>query len=399
MATIAGIPAHVPSDRVVDFDIFAPPGVEEDYWAAWKSLRGPHGIVWTTANGGHWIATDGAITRDLWADAERLSSESLAVTPGLGEVMDFIPLQQDPPEHKPFRMAVMKGFANQYVTAMEPLVREVSSELAEGLAPKGGCEFMSEFAEILPIHVFLTLIGVPTEDRTKLRPLGQQLTRPDGSMTVVELRDAADAYLEPYVRARLENPGTDLFSRILSVPIEGRAWTFGEAQRMCRNLLFGGLDTVVAMLGNFAMHLAQNPADQALLREDRTLIPQAADELMRRYPTVSVTRNLVADVEVDGITMKDGDLVYLSSALHNLDPDCFDDPERVDFARNLQPVRHTTMGVGAHRCVGAGLARMEAITFLEEWLDRIPEFRIAEGTKPRFRGGNVAALTDLRLSW
>lgn len=404
MATSADpvtIPDHVPADRVIDFDIFAPPGADRDYFAAWLALQDPAipALAWTTANGGHWLPTRGDLVREIWGDAARFSSESLAVVPGLGEVMEFIPLQLDPPEHKPFRNAVMRGFGNSHMVAMTPLVRAVTQELIAGLKPQGACEFMQSFAEIVPIHVFLTLIDVPVEDRARLRPLGQQLTRPDGSMTVTQLRDAADEYLRPYVEARLADPGEDLFSRILSVPIDGRAWTFPEAQRMCRNLLFGGLDTVVAMFGSIAAHLARNPGDQALLRADPAMIPAAADELMRRYPTVSVTRNLTCDVEMDGVTMKEGDLIYLASVLHNLDPASFEDPERVDFTRELNPVRHTTMGNGVHRCVGAGLARMEAIVFLEEWLSAMPEFRLDPDRPARMRAGNVGAFTELHLRW
>ncbi|OYX93200.1 MAG: hypothetical protein B7Y74_10245, partial [Novosphingobium sp. 35-62-5] len=71
MATMVDIPAHVPADRVVDFDLFNPPGVEEDYFASWTSLLDGPGLVWTTANGGHWIAARGDVVRALWADAER----------------------------------------------------------------------------------------------------------------------------------------------------------------------------------------------------------------------------------------------------------------------------------------------------------------------------------------
>ncbi len=401
MATAAIRPDNVPADRIIDFDIFAPPGIEDDYFAAWQTLQAPGvpALAWTTANGGHWIATRGDLIRDMWGDAENFSNEALAVTPGLGEVMKFIPLQQDPPEHKPFRNAVMRGFANSHIVALTPLVRDVTRQLISDLKERDGCEFMQSFAEIVPIHVFLTLIDVPTEDRAKLRPLGAQLTRPDGSMTVEQLRDAADEYLRPYVEARLANPGEDLFSRILSVPIEGRPWTFEEAQRMCRNLLFGGLDTVVAMFGSIAAHLARFPEDQQALRDNPDLIPQAADELMRRYPTVSVTRNLLTDVEADGVTLRKGDLIYLPSVLHNLDPKSFDNPEIVDFERKLPPIRHTTMGNGPHRCVGAGLARMEAIIFLEEWLSAIPPFRLNPDKPAKMRGGNVGAFTELHLLW
>lgn len=393
------VPAHVPADRVVSFDIFNPPGAEEDYFAAWKTLLDGPGLVWTTANGGHWIAARGDVVRELWGDAERLSSESLAVTPGLGVVMQFIPLQQDGPEHKTFRMVVMKGFASRYVVALEPRVAEIARELIDALKPRGACDFVAEFAEILPLNIFLSLIDVPLEDRVRLRELGVQLTRPDGSMTVEGLKQAADDYLWPYIEKRMAEPGDDLFSRILSEPVMGQAWRVDEARRMCRNLLFGGLDTVAAMFGMIALHLARNPEDQRLLRAKPELIPAAADELMRRYPTVAVTRNAMSDVTVDGVTIRAGDLVYLPSVLHNLDPRSFDAPDDVRFDRELSPIRHTTMGVGAHRCVGAGLARMEVIVFLREWLSQMPEFSLDPAKPVRMKGGNVGACTTLPLVW
>lgn len=393
------VPAHVPTDRVVNFDLFNPPGVEDDYFAAWKSLLSGPGLVWTTANGGHWIAARGEVVRALWNDAAKLSNECLAVTPGLGEVMQFIPLQQDGEEHKAFRMAVMKGMASRFVVALEPKVVEIARALIADLRPRGTCDFVAEFAEILPLNVFLTLIDVPLEDRPRLRELGVQLTRPDGSMTVEGLKQAADDYLWPFIERRMAEPGDDLFSRILSEPVMGRAWTVDEARRMCRNLLFGGLDTVAAMFGMVALHLARHPGDQQLLRERPDLIPAAADELMRRYPTVAVSRNAVADVEIDGVTIRKGDLVYLPSVLHNLDPASFDDPEAVRFDRDLVPIRHTTLGSGAHRCVGAGLARMEVIVLLREWLGGMPAFGLDPSRPVRMKGGNVGACTAIPLVW
>lgn len=398
---MTALPAHVPADLVVDFNIFDPPGAEVDYIAAWQALRRPGGpgLVWTTAFGGHWIATDGAVIRRLWADGQNLSSQVLAVVPGLGQVMQLIPLQNDGAEHKAFRNPIMKGFAGRHIAALEPAVRALAQELIAGLAPRGSCDFMPDFAEIFPVHIFLSMLGVPVEDREKLRPLGAQLTRPDGTMSVVELRDAVDDYLRPHVRQRLAAPGDDLLSRILAEPVQGRAWTLDEALRMARNILFAGLDTVAAMVGMVALHLARYPADQRLLRARPDLIPAAADELMRRYPSASVSRNAVADIDVNGVTIKTGDIVYLPSMLHNLDPACFDQPEVARFDRGLNPIHHTTFGAGAHRCVGAGLARMEMIVFLQEWLGALPEFAIDPARPVTMKAGNVGTLTSLPLIW
>jgi len=402
MTATATIPAHVPADRIVDFDIFFPAGAERDYHAAWAALAAPDrpSLVWTAHHGGHWIATRGTEIWSLWGDARHLSSEVLGVVPGLAEAMRFIPLQQDPPEHGPFRAAVMRGFGSKFMVAMEPQVVANARELIAEVRPDGGCEFVEQIGEVLPINIFLTLIGVPTSDRPMLRELGRQLTRPDGTMTVEALRDAADAYLHPYVEARHADPsGPDLFSRILSVPIGGRPWTFDEARRMCRNLLFGGLDTVAAAMGFAVLHLARNPGDQARLRADPALLPSAVDEFLRRYASVSVTRSVVEEIAIDGVTLKVGDNVYLPSTLHNLDPERIEAPLEVRLDRGLNPVRHATMGNGPHRCVGAGLARMELIAFLREWLDGVPPFRCDPERPPAMRGGNVGSCTSLHLLW
>lgn len=401
MISTENVPAHVPANRVVDFDVYQPPLIEQDYFAAWQALQAPGNpaLVWTPHNGGHWIATRGEDIHRLWADAASLSNEVLTVPPEVGKVMRFIPLQLDPPEHGPFRKAVMTGFASRHIVAMEPQVRAVARELIAGLQDRETCDFMTDFAEILPINIFLTLIDVPLADRPMLREFGTQLTRPDGTMMPAELMQAADDYLWPFVQARLANPGNDLFSRILAVPIDGRAWTQDEARRMCRNLLFGGLDTVVAMLGFVMLHLARHPAQQQALRDDPKLIPDAADELMRRYASVSVSRNLRVDMDLDGVTMKAGDTIYLASVLHNLDERSFDAPHDVRFDRKLSPLKHTTMGNGSHRCVGAALARMEIITVLQEWLPAIPLVRLDPAHPVTMRAGNVGACTALPLRW
>jgi len=152
-------------------------------------------------------------------------------------------------------------------------------------------------------------------------------------------------------------------------------------------------------VGMVAMHLARYPEDQRLLRAQPEMIPAAADELMRRYPSASVSRNAVADMDVNGVTIKADDIVYLPSMLHNLDPACFDQPEVARFDRGLNPIHHTTFGVGAHRCVGAGLARMEMIVFLQEWLGALPEFAIDPARPVTMKAGNVGTLTSLPLIW
>jgi cytochrome P450 len=291
----------------------------------------------------------------------------------------------------------MRGFASKSILALEEPIRALMDELIDELLPSGGCEFVSAFAEVIPINAFLTLAGLPTSDRAMLRELGAYLARPDCTLTPDDMVRMADEYLEPYVRARMAEPGEDLFSRILARPLDGRPWSEDEARRMCRNLLFGGLDTVAAMIAFVAWHLARHPDQQTQLRDDPRLIGAAADEFLRAFGSASVGRLLTRDVEVDGIWMRAGDIVHLPSMLHNQDERSFAEAGAIHFDRGL--TKHSTMGNGLHRCVGAALARLELMLFLEQWLARVPAFRIDPGGRVAMKGGGIGTLTALPLRW
>jgi cytochrome P450 len=395
---LAEIPSHVSPDRIVDFDVYAPPGAESDLHAAWVALqRSAPDVIWTPCNGGHWIALRGEDIHSIIADWQRFSNRSNVVPPQLLEGSNFIPIQLDPPQHTPYRNAVVKNFGAKYLMALDEPIRELAVSMIEGIKERGECEFVKDFAEVLPITVFLMLMGLPVSDREMLRALGEQANRPDGSMTGAEMLERLSEYLSPYVEERLASPGEDLVSRILTFPIEGRPWTREEAMRLCRNLMIGGLDTVVAMMSFITLYLARNPCMQDELRARAELIPSAADEFIRRFASVLLVREVVSDCTLRGALLKAGDRILLPTMLHNLDQRAFDSPDRVDIRRGI--VQHSTMGNGPHRCVGAALARMEIITFLREWMARIPPFSVPIDAKVSIQAGGVGAVTKLPLRW
>jgi cytochrome P450 len=400
MASAAGPatpPGHVPPERVVDFDIYDLHRHANDFFEAWLTLQRPGGpeLVWSPRNGGHWIVTGGALIASLFPRGDLLSNRVVAVPPEIGTLTRFIPLQSDAPEHAAFRAPIVKALDSKRVLAMEPMIRAAARALVAEASAAREYEFVSQFAEVLPIHAFLTLIGLPPEDRPALRKLGEQLNRPDGTMTPEELVGAATRYLQPYVEARMAAPGDDLLSRVLAQPVDGRPWSPDEAMRMCRNLLFGGLDTVAAMFGFTMQHLAAHPQDRAALRDAPRLIPRAAAEFTRRFGSVTNARVAAVDFEADGQAVKAGDVVLLPTMLHNLDDRCFPDARRVDFRRGI--VRHSTMGHGPHRCLGASLAQLELTILLEEWSRAIPAFALDPERPAAMRGGGVGSLQSLPL--
>ncbi|HEY6869374.1 MAG TPA: cytochrome P450, partial [Novosphingobium sp.] len=133
------------------------------------------------------------------------------------------------------------------------------------------------------------------------------------------------------------------------------------------------------------------------LRDNPDAIPAAIEEILRRHALSTVARCVNGDTEFGGVSLRDGDRVMLPTMLHGLDEARWDDPLAVKFDRNARD--HLTFGNGTHRCPGAMLARAELRIFLEEWLKRIPDFSLAEGSVLSFENGVVTGLKALPLVW
>src|SRR5262249_10111771 len=149
-------PAHVPADRVVDFDMFAPTGGKADIYGAWKTLQasGIPEIVWTPRNGGHWIATRGKQIAEIYADYERFSARILLLPKEAGEEWSSPPSNVDPPRHRQYRALLNGNLSPKAVGGMEGVMRKAAVDLIEGLRRRGRCNFVAEFAEIFPLRVF-----------------------------------------------------------------------------------------------------------------------------------------------------------------------------------------------------------------------------------------------------
>ncbi len=151
--------------------------------------------------------------------------------------------------------------------------------------------------------------------------------------------------------------------------------------------LIAGIDTTWSAIGSSLWHLATHPEDRARLIAQPDLLPTAIEELLRAYSPVTMGRVVAEDVDWGGCPMRAGDRVLLNFPGANRDPDAFPNPERVIIDRQLN--RHLAFGAGIHRCAGANLARMELRVAIEEWLSRIPEFRLADGAETTWAGGQV----------
>jgi cytochrome P450 len=396
------VPDNVPADAIVEFDVYHPAGIEHGFDAAWGKLQGDHvpRFVWTPFNGGHWIATRGADIRTIFADHQRFSSRLLMVPREKNEHSGLLPLFLDPPAHRPYRAIINPALSPRAVRAIEPEIRAFTVELIAGLRGQGHCEFVDDFARRLPIGIFPRLVDLPDGDREMLTGWAEQFNRPDGSMTTQQVMQAFADYLAPWISRRRRQPGGDLLSDLVNGKVDGRPLTDVEAIQLCTLVMLAGLDTVASFLGLMMLHFARNPADRAALVADPRQIPLAIEELLRRYPIVTVTRTVVRDMDFGGIAFHEGDLILASSILHGIDPHEYDCPRRVDFKRPRSAGSlPTTFGAGPHQCAGAILARAELRIFLEEWLKVIPDFVVAEGAALHFVSGIVGTIEALPLDW
>ena len=398
-------PSNVPADRVVALDIYNLPGIDEGYQEAWKRLQAPRtpNLVWTPHNGGHWIATRGSWIRDIFQDTEHFSNAVIFVPKAAGEKQATVPNRMDPPEHTPYRAVVDKGLGLRQVRSIEASVRAVAAELIDAIKDRGACDFCRDFAEIFPIRVFMTLADLPLEDAPRLKALAVKMTRAEGN-TPEEMAASLDQaskgfyeYVSPIIDARFGKDGTDIISMAINSTVNGEPMSRDHALGMISLLLLGGLDTVVNFLGMAMNYLGRHPDEVRSLAEDPGRIPRSVDEFFRRFPLVAVARMVAKDIERDGVTLKQGEMVLLPTALQGLDEMDNPDPWSINF--NRLRISHSTFGDGPHRCAGLHLARLEVRVMLEEWLKRIPVFSTKPKSKPTYHSGIVAAIEGVELIW
>jgi cytochrome P450 len=405
-AATANAPAHVPPDLIGTFNLYKSPELMPtpfgDPHAAASRVHGDARAIFytpeSTRNGdGAWVVTKAELQRQVLQDSETFSSFRNIFSAAIGESWPVIPLEIDPPDHGKYRALINPLFSPKRMTNMEPFVRQRAVSLIEAAKARGtSCEVMNDFAFPLAVSVFLTLMGIP-DDRLRefvgwanemLHSTPEDRTR--GARKVL-------AFLDDMAAQRRAHPIDDFMSYLVNVDLEGRKLTDQEVRAISVLLFIGGLDTVAAAIGLDLYYLARNPAAQQELRDHPERIPNAIEEMLRAFATITPVRTATRDVVLHGAPIRKGDLVACPTMVSSRDPAEFTDPDRIDFSR--EDNRHVAFSYGPHRCVGSHLARRELIIALDEWFRMIPEFRIKEGSTPVTYGGFVFGVENLVLEW
>lgn len=395
------IPDHVPPELVQLIRFTDAPGIDREPAPTLDVLRDSRPIVYTPESHmgfGSWVIKNFDLIFEAFQKPELFSSERYSGFSALvGDDWSMPPMEYDPPHNQAFRLLLNPLFAPRRIAEMEAGVTATVRTLLDGLRPKGGCEFQSEFGVRLPTTIFLQLVGLPLEDAPMLLGWERQLMH---GKTVVEQGAGAKAikeYLLEHIRDRERNKKDDVFSYIVHAQVEGRSLTPNEKLGVCFLLYGAGLDTVASALGFLFRFLGQHPDRQEELRRRPDQRQWAIEEIMRANMNNIPGRWVTKDLEFHGVKMRKGDYVSLPTMFANRDPSEFDQPAVVDFDR-ANAKRHIAFGTGIHSCLGKHLARRELGIALNGWLDDMPPFKVGS-RHPVTYGGPVFGVASLDLSW
>jgi cytochrome P450 len=313
------------------------------------------------------------------------------------DALGKIIISLDPPEHERMRKLVNRVFTPRAVTALESLVRETIDRYVSQLDPSS-FDAVADFAALFPVEIITSMLGVPAEDRQQQRLwLDKSLERDEGIGMSAESMEAvmkSGAYYYDLIQQRRAEPQDDMISRLIETEIvedgEVRRLDDIEITGFCTMLGGAGAETVTKLVGNAVVVFADNPDQWQKLREDRSKIPAAFEELLRyEGPSQYQIRTTTRDVTMHGTTIPAGDAVMLINGSASRDERFFPDADRFDIDRERKVGYNLNFGYGIHSCLGAALARMEGRMALETLLDLIPRYEIDRSGLQRVHMTNV----------
>jgi cytochrome P450 len=367
--------------------------------------RGAVHRVRTAVGDDAWLVIDYALVRRLLED-ERLgrahpdpdNAPRIAESALLGLLMGNFETEMS--DHAQMRTLLQPHFSPRHLQALRPRVEVLTTELLNHVEEQGPpADLHSQLAEPLPILVLCELLGVPWSDRDQFwewtADVGSVHDRARSATALGELF----GYSMTLVEHKRTHPGDDVISRLCAT--EGITDMFIAGVFM--SLLFAGHEATVVQLGMGILLLLANRDQWLALRDQPALMPKAVEELLRAGTVVrtvgGVARYARCDFDIDGVSVRTGDLVLLDLGSANHDPVAFADPGRLDIARKAAP--HLTFGYGVNYCIGASLARIELTTAFTQLIQRFPSMHLAcdLATLPVRDDSLTGGPAELPVSW
>lgn len=296
----------------------------------------------------------------------------------LGQRRPVLPLQSDGEEHGRIRGVLEPIFAPAEVAAREATLRDHVGRLLDPFAPGTTVDLNAVLSRWLPVLALTDLLDLPAEDAPLLRSFHDRILDPtaDESIDRQSVGDEIYAYFEPVVAARRGEEGPDLIRRAQAAPTGGAGLSADEIVDCCYLLLLAGIDPVAKALATSIALLADQPSRRDELVGDPAQMRRTIEEVLRWGGAVDdLARLATSDTTIGGHLVPRGARVVCSVRGANRDPSAFPEPDRFDADRATRA--HLSFGIGAHRCIGAHLARLELRVAIEELHRRHPHHRMA----------------------
>lgn len=381
------------TDWATDFDHTDPMWVADPY-PIWNDLRTRCPVAHTDRYGGAWLPTTWEDVSTIANDTQHFSSRSVVVSnhrPPMELAPAGIapPISSDPPFHMDARRMLLPIFSPQRINALEPSTRAYCQQLIDEMGGREEVDAAAEYAQHIPVRVIANMLGLPEDDADRFRGFVHHVL--EGVAKPIEERIGGFLELFEYLKGHMEdhlaNPRDDLITFLLESEMHGEKLSPFHVARTVGLLLIAGIDTTWSAIGASLWHLAKTPADLERLVAEPELLPTAIEEFLRAYAPVTMARLVKEDVEYKGCPMKAEEWVLLPFPAANRDPAMFERPDEVLIDRQVN--RHAAFGLGAHRCAGSHLARMELRVALEVWLENFPRFSLADPGAVTWSAGQV----------
>jgi cytochrome P450 len=312
----------------------------------------------------------------------------------------------DPPDHTVMRALVSRAFTPRRMAALEDDIRAICAELLDPLVGADDFDFVQDFAAQVPSRVIARLVGVPEEDREEQRHNIDGVFHIEPGVGMVNdislnAQIALNAYLGELIERKKAEPADDLISILCGSSIVDehgaeRVLTDRELADFGNILFSAGTETVMRLLGNAAVLLAEHPDQRADLVEHPDVIGNAVDELLRyEAPSPVQGRTTMRDVELHGSVVPAGSKVLLLTGSAGRDEREYPDADRFDVRRQFR--QHVSFGYGIHYCVGANLARVEGQIAIEEALKRFPHWELDPAGVVRQHTSTVRGYSNVRV--
>jgi cytochrome P450 len=358
--------------------------IDADPYPVWKRLRDEAPLYYNEKFDFY------AVTR--FDDCERTLADARRYISGRGGILELIKsgielppgnlIFEDPPVHTIHRSLLSRVFTPRRTAELEPKMREFCAQSLDPLVGTGGFDFIADLGAQMPARVIGMLFGIPEEDQETVRrgTDAQLRTKAGQPMQVSEENTFGSEMFAEYIDWRLEHPSDDLMTDLLHTEFEDetgttRTLTRDEALLYTTVVAGAGNETTTRLIGWAGKVLAQNPDQRRELVEDRSLISNTIEELLRYEPPgPQIARYMPEDAELYDTKVPAGSVMMILVGGANRDERRFVDPDRFDIHRKID--KHLTFGYGIHFCLGASLARLEGRVALDEVLKRFPEWEV-----------------------